>query len=614
MRIVLSISLIFVFSQVFAQRASRDYGDVYYDFFQFKEAIKYYEQALQENPQQKEKQYVYQQLSQCYKYLFKYEKAETYFQLMMTAAEQVKPEYFIDYGNILKLNGKYTEAKKQFKKYNEITQSDLASPFLRSVNWAIKHADTIKDYAIAVTDLNISGQALGYCFYDDGLIYAHARNKVKLGKSQTLLFDLDYARIGMRPVEFSEDMKLLEMIEFDLNEGSPSVSKDEKTLYFSANATKVKGGRKKTIGIIQVSEDGISNFKIYAAQQDVGYFQKPEALSFNDNNFNYIHPNISEDGNTLYFSSDMPGGFGGFDLYKVIKEYDGKWSDPINLGMVVNSEENELFPWVTNGLIFFTSKGFNGYGGYDIFVARINKLGFPTNLKNMGQPINSYRDDVAFISKDGGITGYVSSNRDNDEGIDFVYYFRELVPHEKLDANDLVVDTTLSASIVMTNPMVSVAQLKDTSAPIKQVSTKPIAQKSATTIIKNSKKQDLPIKDKMAINVDGNPPDELLNKQFTRQQMHAADSIAVLLKRYKNANVLVEAHADSRGSAEYNKRLTNKRAASVKQYLKQKGVTDSRIVTKGLGESGLLNECSDGVSCTEAQHSINRRVEMKIIK
>lgn len=676
MKKYITIVLLLLTFNTFGQRIATDYGDIYFEFFQFKEAAKYYKEALQNVKKPQQQQYLYEQLSQCYKYMFQYKKAEEYFELLMNSGEPIKPDFYIDYGNILKLNGKFEASKKQYRKYQEVTGTDLAEPFIRSVNWAIRNADTVKNYDVFPTDLDVSGQALGYCFYDDGLIYSHARNKPKLGKSETPLFDLDYAK-KLSNTDFQADLKIMDFIQFDLNEGSPCVSPDGTILYFSANATSIKPGKKKSVGGIEVSEEGVSNFKIYAAPSDGGMFQNPVQLPFNDEEYSCIHPSITDDGNTLFFSSNMPGGFGGFDLYKSVRNETGVWSEPINMGKVVNSEENELFPWTSDDLFYFTSKGFNNYGGYDIFVAKLNKLMLPSNLKNIGQPINSFRDDVAFITKDGGRTGYFSSNRDNEEGADFVYYFLETSPKEFLQVA-LQGDSGILAKAVignlggaqkvnepgrvlgkdepsdLTSPITPLIASKKSAGGISAGGTAPgvkaagvkaaggiaaggIAAGGIATAAKGGSKtnkstaaqpklnQTPATKNNPVVITNSYSNKELLDKKFTpvqfsfnnasinESQMLAADSIIALMKTNSSVKVFIAAHADSRGSFEYNLKLTDRRAASVKRYFMNNGVPSSRIISRGFGESKLLNECADDYPCTEEQHAVNRRVELKLV-
>jgi outer membrane protein OmpA-like peptidoglycan-associated protein/tetratricopeptide (TPR) repeat protein len=620
-------------TSAFAQRADMDYGDIYYEFFQFREAAKHYEEALAK-AKPKNKQYLYEQLSQCYKYLFEYEKAEQYFEKLIASESPIKPDYYIDYGNILKLNGKYKMAKDQFKKYEEVTGTDLAEPYMRSVVWAIRNADTLKNYAVFPTNLNISHQALGYCYYDDGLIYAHARNKA-MGKSQTPLFDLDYAKKEpLSNTDFVKDMDLMALIEFTLNEGSPCVSADGQTLFFSANSTNLKTGKTKKIGGVEVSDDGVSNFKIYSAQLEGGLFQNPKELSFNDKEYSCIHPFITPDGKNLFFSSNMPGGFGGFDLFRSSLQDNGTWSEPVNMGKTVNTEENEIFPWASEDLFYFASKGFNNYGGYDIFVAQLNKALMPNTLKNIGQPINSFRDEVAFITKDGGRTGYFSSNRDNQEGSDYVYYFHEtkhedFVPEPMIDR-----DSMMAANGIIIPPPKPAAALPAAGTTTAGTGIAAAAGKDANSGTEPGVKGATDSKgttgNKGTKGSKGSTPEAELNTLITQSftpvlfsfndagttpsQMQAADEVVQILDRTPELKVYIAAHTDSRGSFTYNMGLSERRAASVKRYLLSKGVPSAKIITKGLSESQLVNECADGVTCTEDQHSANRRVNMTLVK
>lgn len=663
----------------FAQRVATDYGDIYFEFFHFKEAAEYYEQALVLQTRPPKRQYLYQQLAQCYKYQFKYAKAEEYFEKAMTSGEEIAAEWYIDYGNILKLNGKYKEAKVQYKKYQEVTKTELAESFIRSVNWAIRHADTIRNYEIFATNLNISGQSLGYAFYDDGLIYSHARNKPRAEKEMPL-FDLDYAR-AVKPTEFIDDMKMMAMIEFNMNEGAPSVSPDKTILYFNANATAPAIGKTKKVGDIEVSDEGVSNFKVYEAKLEGGLFTNPIALPFNDDEYSCIHPCISEDGNTIYFSSNMDGGFGGFDLYKSTRMADGTWSEPINLGKNVNTEENELFPYINTGMLYFSSKGFNGYGGYDIFIAKLNKSGMPFSLKNIGQPINSYRDDMAFITQNDGATGYFTTNRDNDEGNDAVYYFTEtdgpvyqvittkvdsgsipvamtgvlgnlqpIDPMERLAAQPPIVlpkvPTTSTATSPPGTPVAVAGKAGSGSAPTKPSSptkaavgvvaaasasssvpsasgNKPASVKEPTPQPTKQQNQNLDSKSPIQVSADeaaatGANFNPILFKfndaGVNPNSMESADSVVAYLKANRSLKVFLTGHADSRGPFEYNMKLSERRAATVRNYLIKKGIPANRIIVRGLSESQLLNECADGVTCTDEQHSINRRVELKLVR
>lgn len=148
------------------------------------------------------------------------------------------------------------------------------------------------------------------------------------------------------------------------------------------------------------------------------------------------HPSISVDGNTLYFSSNMPGGFGGNDLYKVERTNSaGEWSKPVNLGPKINTEGNELFPFIhENGNLYFASDGHLGLGGLDVFTVRLNSP--TTSVVNLGYGVNSNQDDFGFFLKEDKRSGFFSSNRDRGKGADDIYQF-EIIPEEERSATAL---------------------------------------------------------------------------------------------------------------------------------------------------------------------------------
>ncbi len=577
--------LFFVSRFVFAQGNEIEKGDIHYEFFQFKEAIDDYEIALKKgNP--KVEAYLLDRLAQCYKYSFQYKKAEEYFSKLVRLGDgKAAPDVYLDYGAILKINGDYARAKDQFNFYLTFFPEDpYATAQLKSLSWAVKNKDSIRNFTITPTNLNIGGLSLGYCFFDDGLMYSTTRNKSN-GNNTTQLYDLDFA-VMKDSITFIEGDKMMDEILFELNEGSPSLSEDGQLVYFSANATKIKNGVvKKKVGAIEISSDGVSNIKIYVAKLVNGKFVSPQELSFNNKEYNCTHPWITDNGNTLYFASDMPKGFGGLDIYKVTKGQDGKWSTPQNLGDKINTTENEMYPFVNSGNFFYASKGMSGFGGYDLFQSKI-KSGVLSTPVNMGQPFNSSHDDVAFICKPNGRTGYFSSNRDNGEGNDKVYFF---IDNKMLAETKPIV--VAAAETKKTKPTFEIAVKKTTPKIISRVSNDELLQL---------------IFDKVYFN-------------FNDASVHASsyitlDSAIQAIHQNKTLKIAVNAYTDSRGSAEYNKALSNKRADAVKQYLLKNGVPASRIITHGLGETQLLNSCTDGVECNDEQHQQNRRVEIKIVK
>jgi outer membrane protein OmpA-like peptidoglycan-associated protein/tetratricopeptide (TPR) repeat protein len=659
-RLFLVIILLFLFSlKGFSQNKEIQEGNIHFEFFQFREAIFDYEAALKiYNP--KVELFLLDRLSQCYKFSFQYAKAEEYFsRLIRLGDKNTAPDVYLDYAAILKINGDYTRSKDQYRYYLSIFPEDVfANLQLKSLSWAERNKDSIRNFTVVPTNLNISGQSLGYCFFDNGMIYSALKNKSDKNNSM-LMYDLDYAEIK-DSITFIEGDKFMDGISFELNEGSPSVSEDGMLVYFSANATKVKKGLvKKRVGDIEISSDGVANMKIYVARFENGKFISPQELPFNNKEYNCMHPFITDNGNTLYFASDMPKGLGGTDIYKVTRIADGKWGTPENLGQGINTTENEIYPSVSGKVLFFTSKGLNGFGGYDLYQAKIN-LGIPSAPINMGKPFNSSKDDIAFVCRQDGRTGYFSSNRDNGEGLDKVYYYfdnkllSEIQPvlasvetkkaEEPAKQNPVTIASLETPKVdapktvnpipippvIVTKPAAPKPEIAKPTPPIiaaKPVDLKPEIVKAKPPIIVSKPVALKPEKVKPKPLVESGVSDEVLTKIVFDKVLFKFNDVSIPISIYptldsaihasrksKTVKIQVSAHTDSRGSAEYNQKLSERRAAIVKQYLMKKGVAKSRIISNGFGETQLLNQCSDGVECTDEQHQQNRRVEIKIVK
>jgi len=310
--------------------------------------------------------------------------------------------------------------------------------------------------------------------------------------------------------------------------------------------------------------------KIFHSVKKNGEWSKPEPFFLNNDSCSIGHPALSPDGNTLYFVSDMHGGYGGTDIWSCPRNSKGVWSRPVNLGKDINTRGNEMFPFIAvNGDLYFASDGLPGFGGLDIFVAKKDgsKWKIPVNL---GQPVNSPADDFAFAPWGNGSRGTFSSNRPGGSGSDDIYLYRVLPVAGKLQPAPPPPDTSRPKPIP---PGLAIGK---------------------TYRIEN-------------IYYDFD------KWNIRRDAEHSLDSLAKIMKEYP-VNVEIGSHTDCRGSAAYNETLSLKRAESVVSYLIGQGIDPSRLTAKGYGKSMLINRCncSEGVQCTEAEHQENRRTEFKI--
>jgi outer membrane protein OmpA-like peptidoglycan-associated protein len=169
------------------------------------------------------------------------------------------------------------------------------------------------------------------------------------------------------------------------------------------------------------------NLKIYSAEWIDGLWQNIEELPFNDEVYSNCHPSLSKDGNSLYFASNRPGGFGKMDLY-VSKKVNGVWQPPVNLGSAVNSSSNEIFPFIRNtGDLYFSSDNPSGFGKMDIYIAKANLLSNDfEQCANLGWEFNSIADEFGFYASPDKEEGYFSSNRPGGKGSDDIYYWQKI--------------------------------------------------------------------------------------------------------------------------------------------------------------------------------------------
>lgn len=274
---------------------------------------------------------------------------------------------------------------------------------------------TIKNVSV----LNSDKDDFSPVFYNNGLLYCSTAKKAsKKGEDDKAAEDINlrYALFDSlgnlgKPNNFGHRANT------KTNEGPSCFTANEDTLYLSRTASKN--------GKVVFNKNGKATLKIYIKTRDTsGNFVGEEILPFESETYSYCHPTLSPDGNRLYFSSDMPGGFGGMDLWESRRMKDGSWSQPINLGARINSAKNEVFPFISErGSLYYSSDGMpNGKGGYDLFRIEIEHRtarAFP-----MGEPFNTEGDDfgIMFLPKMEN-KGYFSSNRKGGTGGDDIYEF-----------------------------------------------------------------------------------------------------------------------------------------------------------------------------------------------
>ncbi len=207
------------------------------------------------------------------------------------------------------------------------------------------------------------------------------------------------------------------------DEGTPAFSFDGKEMYFTRCI---------------LPEEGPAGATIMVRKRVGGRWGEPEALPLGPDSLVFAHPALSPDGNTLFFVSDMPGGFGGKDLWKVERSSGSEWGDPENLGVKINTPADEMFPTVrSDGRLYFSSDGLVGYGGLDIFEAVYDSVEEDWEVRNLGLPLNSSGHDFGIVFRGTREIGMLSSSRGSYRGVDQIFDF-ELPPIEAVLKGEVV--------------------------------------------------------------------------------------------------------------------------------------------------------------------------------
>jgi outer membrane protein OmpA-like peptidoglycan-associated protein len=348
-----------------------------------------------------------ERLAICYDKLNDPANAEKWLRKLCVSGKAEAPHIKL-YVQVLAENGKYTESSMWYKRYLAKSADEHATNTLNSYSSLNAFFNDSTFYSIRPLALNSNLSDFSPVMYKDGILFCSSRpngQKSTYAWDNSAFIDLYFSKLDASNVE-----NFGKPVNTPLHEGPACFSRNYDTIYFTRNNS--QGNRKMS------SSEGIVKLKIYSSAFVNGVWQKEESLSLNSHEYSMGHPAMAPDGR-LYFASDMPGGFGGTDLYYTKRQPDGTWGSPVNLGPVVNTSGNELFPFVDqNGELYFASNTHPGLGGLDIFYSgNIDKLlDAPVNL---GYPINSSKDDFGMVIT--GDNGYFSSNRGADPKDDNIY-------------------------------------------------------------------------------------------------------------------------------------------------------------------------------------------------
>ncbi len=312
----------------------------------------------------------------------------------------------LQYANTLLNLGESEKAKLWLQDYLEVQPNDKqAQEKLTGIeNMDLFFKDSSR-YTIKNLPINSNNPEFSPALYNNGIIL------VASIKTDAYL-DLIYYEL--KEGDSSEvTYPLSKSINSKLHEGPATMYDQETKMIFTRNH-KTKKGPHETIDVV--------HFQLFYSEKDEkGAWSEPQLLSINDKEYSMGHPSITKDGKALYFSSNIPGGLGGSDIYKSIWQ-DNAWGEPQNLGPDINTFGNEMFPYIFNdSILYFASDGYKGLGGLDIY--KINIDSSNKGVFNIGYPINSRNDDFSISIYPDGRKGFFASNRDGGKGSDDIYEF-----------------------------------------------------------------------------------------------------------------------------------------------------------------------------------------------
>lgn len=508
--------------------------------------------------------------------------------------------------------------------------------------------ETEERYVIKNLSINNQYSNFGTSLYgDDKLIFAmpvkrnFIINNVWTGNGQPFL-DL-YVGDILENGELENVKKFSSKLNTRFHEADVTFTKDKKTVYFTRSNFFNGKYKKDTLDV-----NRLKIFKATVGEDDEWF--NIESLPFNNDNYSCGHPSLSEDQTTLYFASDMPGTMGGADIFKVAINGVNSYGTPVNMGPEINTVGKEMFPYIDgNNELYYSTDGRNdGLGMLDIYVARLTTNGVLEPI-NLGETINSKRDDFAFIINKEKRKGYFSSNRFGGKGDDDIYYFSEEIPLPKVidvckKAFNIVVKNSKTGDLIQ-NANINILKGEE-----------PIVLSGFTNINGSYKLKDVDCEAKYTINVEKKfflsdaitiksvndnkleqtievllSPDEFIvvrektlininniyfnyDKSNIRKDAELElNRVIAIMNKYPDLIVESGSHTDSRGPDKYNEVLSTKRAKSTVAYIVSKGISQDRISGTGYGETQLTNKCANGVRCSNEAHQLNRRTEFVIV-
>lgn len=429
------VTFIIAFAMMTLHSFAQESADKKYNKGNYKGAISIYKKFLADE-ENMYNVHAIRGLAMSYKAIKKFPESEAMFRKLIVLDTSFTD--LVNYSEVLLQNKKYDEANKLIAKNNLGTrggQSVSSIQSVKNIETTIKNLNQIVsldtgNVKIASLGFNSNQPDFSAFYFQNGIVFSSARKYSLFSRSFVNKgFYASNLYFSSSKDNYSKVEKFAKNIRVKGNAGPASYCAKNRTLYYSVNP------------FPSASVQNSKNIGIHSAYLNIDnskWVTTPN-FTFNSKEYSCMHPSISNDGNTLYFVSNMPGGYGGMDIY-VTTFIDKRWTKPVNLGPNVNTKEDELFPFIDNtSQLYFATKGRGGLGGLDIYVFDINAPN--TEAENVGAPINSTSDDFGFFKSNIADKGFFSSSRGKEYNDFDIYSYSRTKPIIKKIAT-LAVDQT----------------------------------------------------------------------------------------------------------------------------------------------------------------------------
>lgn len=643
------VALMFLTLPVDGQRKQKDArAEAAFEAGEYFEAIDLFKNAYNKVNDRDQKTAILFKIGECYRIMGEARSAELWYRKAIRDEYQ-DPVIFLRYAQTLMINEDYEAAAAEFERYKELVPDDpRGSTGIESCQAALQWIENPTGYIVEdMRYFNSRERDFSPAFVNESAteVYFTSTREDAAGNEIHGATGQNFADIFVSTMDRKGKWSVpvpVESLNSEFEDGTPALTSDFSVIYF----TRCKKGKNQELSC-----------QIYRASASGDEWTNPEVeFDTMGDSITNAHPAISPDGLTMYFVSDMPGGHGENDIWKVTRDnQQGPWGEPKNLGEGINTPGNEVYPYVhPDGTLYFSSDSRIGLGGLDIYKATQDETG-GWILENMKPPMNSPADDFGIAFEKEQERGFFSSarrGRGNDEIYSFVlpplnFSVAGQVRDEKTDAplrgakvrsvgsDGITVETTSDdegSFRFMLKPATDYVFIASQDGYLSgkvRESTKGLDQSrefQATIYLASTERViDLP-----------NIFYDFAKWDLRPESMVSLDNLVETLNDNPNVTIELMSHTDSRGTPADNIELSQKRAQSVVDYLISKGISADRLQARGYGETqpkvvdekikeqydflqlgqvlteSFINQL-EGPELQEKAHQVNRRTEFRVL-